>query len=171
MEKINLIKLSEIDKNSIIIRRFENNDATEVSKLIIKTLQTSNIKDYCKSYIEESVLMHSASNIIKKASWTHFYVAILNDFIIGCGAIAPYYDKEDESFLSTIFVLPEYQRNGIGKKIVEVLMQDIYYIRAKRIEIPSSITACDFYLKLGFNYKNGIDSIDDEKLYRLEKFK
>ena len=44
-------------------------------------------------------------------------------------------------------------------------------LRAKRIEIPSSITACEFYRKMGYDFKNGENTIDDEQLYRLEKFR
>ena len=42
---------------------------------------------------------------------------------------------------------------------------------SKRIEIPASVTVCDFYKKMGYKYKNGNDRIDEEQLYRLEKFK
>lgn len=51
------------------------------------------------------------------------------------------------------------------------LSQDEYFLRAKRVEVPASITAVDFYRKLGYHYKNGIDRPDEERLYRLEKFK
>ena len=93
------------------------------------------------------------------------------EVIIGCGAIGFYWGKEDESSLFTIFVLPEYQGKGVGRKIIETLEQDEYFLRAKRIEIPASITACTFYQKMGYNYKNGIAEIDEEELYRLEKFR
>jgi hypothetical protein len=43
--------------------------------------------------------------------------------------------------------------------------------RAKRVEIPASITATPFYRKMGYDYKNGIDKPDDEGLLRLEKFR
>lgn len=48
---------------------------------------------------------------------------------------------------------------------------DEYALRAKRIEIPASITACAFYRKMGYDLKNGIDTVDAEQLYRLEKFR
>ena len=89
--------------------------------------------------------------------------------IIGCGAIGPYWGREDESSLFTIFVLPEYQGKGIGRKIVETLEQDEYFLRAKRIEIPASITGVPFYLKMGYHYKNGISEPDEEHLIRMEK--
>ena len=55
-----------------------------------------------------------------------------------------------------IFVLPEYQGKGVGRKIIEALEKDEYFLRAKRVEIPASITACEFYKKMGYDYKNGI---------------
>ena len=115
--------------------------------------------------------MFSPDGVIERAGWTHFYVICDNDIIIGCGAIGPYWGKEDESSLFNIFVLPEYQGKGVGRKIIETLEQDEFFLRAKRIEIPASITACDFYRKLGYTYKNGIDVVDEEHLFRLEKFR
>lgn len=67
-------------------------------------------------------------------------------------------------------MLPEYQGQGIGRQIIQTLEQDIFFKRAKRIEIPASITGLKFYQKMGYSFKNGIDTIDDEGLYRLEKF-
>lgn len=36
---------------------------------------------------------------------------------------------------------------------METLEQDDYFFRAKRIEIPASITAVKFYKKFGYDYK------------------
>lgn len=153
------------------IRRFQAGDEEAVSALIAKTLRTTNIKDYSSEYIENDVKQLSPNHIIQRAEWTHFYVVCHQDSIIGCGAIGPYWDKEDESSLFTIFVLPEYQGQGIGRKIIGTLEQDEFFLRSKRIEIPASITACKFYIKMGYHYKNGIDTVDDEQLLRMEKFR
>ena len=153
------------------IRRFETKDAEAVSSLIIKTLRISNIKDYTAELMEELVKSQQPQNIIERAGWTHFYVVEDDNIIIGCGSIGPFWGKEDESGLFTIFVLPEYQGKGVGRLIIETLEKDEYFLRAKRIEIPSSITACQFYRKFGYDYKNGVAELDDEHLYRLEKFR
>lgn len=153
------------------IRRFQASDAVEVSELIIKTLRTTNIKDYSEDYIESDVKKFTPNDIIKRADWTHFYVVCNKNIIVGCGAIGPYWGKEDESSLFNIFVLPQYQGKGIGRKIIEALEKDKFFLRAKRIEIPASITACKFYEKMGYTYKNGIDVVDEEQLFRLEKFR
>lgn len=153
------------------IRKFLDKDAKEISALIVTTLRTTNIKDYSSEYIENDVKAFQPQNIIKRASWTHFYVVCDNDKIVGCGAIGPYWNKKDESSLFNIFVLPQYQRRGIGRKIIETLEQDEYFLRAKRIEIPASITATPFYIKMGYDYINGIKEPDSEGLIRLEKFR
>ena len=155
----------------MIIRNFTENDAEKVSSLIIRTLKTTNSKDYSKESINAHEMQLQPSHILERAAWTHFYVVEDNDTIIGCGAIGPYWSSETESSLFTIFVLPEYQGMGIGRKIIETLEQDEYFLRAKRIEIPASITAVNFYRKLGYDYKNGVDRPDEEQMYRLEKFR
>ncbi len=152
------------------IRRFASGDAQAVSDVIITTLRISNTRDYPPDMMEELILHMQPEDILKRASWTHFYVAEDAGKIIGCGAIGPYWGKEDESSLFTIFVLPEYQGRGVGRRIVETLEQDEYALRAKRIEIPASITGLPFYRKMGYTFKNGNDQVDDEMLYRLEKF-
>ncbi len=151
------------------IRRFQDEDADEVSALIITTLRTTNSKDYSSEYIENDVRAFQPQNVLKRAAWTHFYVACEGEKIVGCGAIGPYWGKADESSLFTIFVLPECQRKGIGRKIIETLEQDEYFLRAKRIEIPASITGTPFYRKMGYDYKNGVRVPDEEGLLRLEK--
>ena len=153
------------------VRRFQNSDANEVSALIIKTLRITNIKDYSEEYIENDVKMFSPEGVIERAAWTHFYVVCDGNVIVGCGAIGPYWGKEDESSLFNIFVLPEYQGKGVGSKIIHMLEQDEFFLRAKRIEIPASITAVEFYRKMEYDYKNGVAELDDEQVYRLEKFR
>ena len=153
------------------IRRFASGDAQAVSDVIITTLRISNTRDYPPDMMEELILHMQPEDILQRASWTHFYVAEDKGRIVGCGAIGPYWGKEDESSLFTIFVLPEYQGQGVGRRIVETLEQDEYALRAKRIEIPASITGLPFYQKMGYTFKNGNGQLDDEMLYRLEKYR
>ena len=153
------------------IRRFKETDAQEVSALIAKTLRTTNAKDYSSEFIENEVKVLTPEYIAWRASWTHFYVVCEGETIIGCGAIGPYWGSETESSLFTIFVLPAYQGRGIGREIIRTLEQDEFALRAKRIEIPASITACEFYRKMGYDYKSGVNQEDEEGLYRLEKFR
>ena len=153
----------------MIIRRFAESDAEAVSQMIRTTIEISNKKDYPEELMDELIRSETPEHVIGRSGWTHMYVAQDEGKIIGCGAIGPYWGKEDESSLFTIFVLPEYQGKGIGRKIMETLEQDEFFIRAKRVEIPASITGVPFYLRMGYHYKNGISEPDGEHLIRLEK--
>ena len=153
------------------IRLFQQGDALEVASLVARTLKESNSQDYSAEYIEDTIASQSAEVLIERSKEGHMYVVCDKERIVGCGAIGSYWGKEDESSLFNIFVLPEYQGKGIGRKIIEALESDDLFLRAKRIEIPASITACPFYRKLGYTYKNGIDVVDEEQLFRLEKFR
>ena len=98
------------------------------------------------------------------------YVAVSGNKIVGTGSIAPYWGSEKESILLTIYVLPEMIGQGVGSAIINALEQDEYFLRANRIEIPSSITAVKFYQKMCYVSKNG--SIPDEEgIIPMEKFK
>ena len=151
------------------IRRFKEEEANEVSDLIRNTIRISNTKDYPLELMKLLIETETPEHVLERASWTHFYVAEDEGRIVGCGAIGPFWGKEDESGLFTIFVHPEYQRKGVGRAIIETLEKDEYFLRAKRIEIPASITGVPFYLKMGYHFKNGIKEPDDEHLIRMEK--
>ena len=161
-----------LDKEvSMKIRRMKESEASAVSELIRTTIQISNRKDYPAELMDALIKTETPEHVMERASWTHFYVAEEEEVIIGCGAIGPYWDKQDESSLFTIFVHPDYQGKGIGRLIVETLEKDEFALRAKRIEIPASITGLPFYQKMGYFFKNGNTELDEEHLYRLEKYR
>jgi N-acetylglutamate synthase-like GNAT family acetyltransferase len=153
------------------IRRFDNNDATTVSKIICRNFLEVNINDYPKEEMEYLSENYNPDKVLQLNAYAHMYVVCIDKQIIGCGAISSFWGSQDESILLTIFVLPELHAKGIGRTIIKTLESDEYFLRAKRIEIPSSITACEFYKKMGYDYKGGIAKLDGEGHYRLEKFR
>ena len=162
---------NDMNGQNITARLINENDAKAVSDLIRKTISISNKKDYPEDLMDQLIAIETPEHVLERASWTHFYVFEINGQIIACGAIGPYWGKEDESSLFTIFVDPDHQGKGIGRFIINTLEKDEFFTRAKRIEIPASITGVPFYLKMGYNYKDGITEPDEEHLIRLEKFK
>ena len=154
---------------SLTVRRIEDSDAKAVSDLIRKTISISNEKDYPEDIMDQLIESETPEHVLQMAGWTHFYVVLEGDNIIGCGAIGPFWGKEDESSLFTIFVDPDKQGKGIGRLIMNTLESDEFFLRAKRIEIPASITGVPFYLKMGYHYKDGISEPDEEHLIRMEK--
>lgn len=154
---------------NLCIRRINNADAPTVSKLICRNFLEVNIKDYSREEMEHLSETYTPDKVLDISESAHMYVACLDDTVVGCGAISSFWGKQDESILLTIFVLPELHGKGIGRKIMEILEKDEYFLRAKSIEIPASITACDFYIKMGYDYKDGIKKLTDAGHYIMEK--
>ena len=153
------------------LRRFRNGDEFAVSDVICTTLAISNRKDYSPAFIEENIRSHSPEVIAARATEAHFYVAMDGKTIIGCGGITGYWGSTEESYLTSIFVLPDYQDKGVGRKIVETLEADEYFRRAWHTEVDSSLTAVHFYEKMGYTFKDGIMDADEFGVVRLEKRK
>ena len=107
----------------MIVRKFHEDNAEKVSAMIIHTLKTSNSKDYSAEAVNAWEKKMQPAGVSERASWTHFYVAEECDTIIGCGAIGPYWGSETESSLFTIFVLPECQGKGIGRKYLPLPLE------------------------------------------------
>jgi len=145
--------------------------ALSVASLIHRNFLEVNIKDYGQEAMEEMVRTHDFNWVLGVASFAHMYVFCADDKVVACGSIASLWGSLDESILLTVFVLPEYHGQGIGRKVVQTLELDDLFTRAKRIEIPASITACEFYQKMGYDFKGGIKELDEERHYRMEKFR
>ena len=157
--------------NAVTLRRFRKGDEFAVSDVIRTTLTISNQKDYSPAFIEESIKSHSPEVIAAKAEDAHFYVACDGDTVIGCGGITGYWGSTKESYLTSIFVLPDYQGKGVGKEILQILEADEYFRRAWRTEVGSSLTAVSFYRKMDYAFKNRITDADEYGVVRLEKRK
>ena len=134
-------------EEKIFIRPYEIGDEIEISAVVAYTLKISNQKDYSSEYIEETIKEHSPAFFLSREKEAHFYVVCGRRKIIGCGGITGYWGSITESYPLSIFVLPEYQVRGLGKKIIETLESDYYLKRARRTEVGSSPTAVGFYKK------------------------
>ena len=156
--------------DKLLIRLFVESDAGAVQTIIHRGLREINGKDYPAELIEEYCAYFTLDKIKSQADTAHMYVAVSGNKIVGTGSIAPYWDSKTESILLTIYVLPERIGCGIGTAIINTLEQDEYFVRANRVEIPSSVTAVKFYQKLGYSPKNGIVP-DAEGIVSMEKFR
>jgi N-acetylglutamate synthase-like GNAT family acetyltransferase len=154
----------------MIIRLITEKDYKNVADMIARSVSNSAFTKFYPQqsidYIKKSL---DADGVKKRASWTHFYVIEKDNKIIACGAIGPYWDSKTESSLFNIFVDENYQGQGFGRKIIETLEKDEYFKRAKRIEVPASMSAIPFYRKMGYEHKNG-ELIYDDGHFSLEKF-
>ncbi len=153
----------------MVIEIIKDDEFEETCELMARSSRKAFLPYYPASEVERIVESLSPERMKSRAEWTHFYVAKIDDKIVGCGAIGPYWGSEIESSLFNIFVDPDLQKKGIGREIIRVLENDEYAKRATRIEIPASIPAIPFYKKVGYNFKNDT-MIFDEGHFALEKF-
>lgn len=154
----------------MIIELIKDTQYEETAKMIENSVRFSQFsKFYPQSVIEDVVKSLDAEGVKKRATWTHFYVAVENSIIVGCGAIGEFWGSKTESSLFSIFVAPEHQGKGYGRKIIETLEQDEFFKRATRIEVPASMSAIPFYRKMGYEHKNG-QLIFADGHFELEKF-
>jgi N-acetylglutamate synthase-like GNAT family acetyltransferase len=153
------------------IRSFEVNDAKGLAVIIEKNLKQIKGNEYSFDEIDFMIKTHNETAVKERAKYSHMYVACDNDYeVVGCGAIASYFGSVEESILTYIYVHPDFHGRGVGKAIIEALENDSYFVRAKRVEIPATINSHEFYRKLGYDFKDGIKKLDEERCYRLEKF-
>lgn len=151
------------------IRRFIDADAEKISKLIGRNFIEINSNDYPFEEMIDKAKEFSPDKVRSRARGGHMYVVLDGSVIVGTGTISDYWGSTTESILLTVFVLPEYHRKGVGRKIIKALESDELFLRATRVEVCASITACEFYEKCGYRYIDGIKQLDPEGYYRMEK--
>lgn len=142
-------------------------DAKEISEMIESAIRYSFESYYPECSIDYLINLLNEENLKNKIKNLHFYIARENDEIVGCGAIGVR-DKNDAEIFN-VFVSPNLQRKGVGRKIIEILEKDEYFCNAKRIEVSSSLVGVPFYKKMGYVHKNG-ELIYDDGCLKMEKF-
>ena len=80
-------------------------------------------------------------------SW-YFISAYSNDQLVGCGRVIS--DKYLHAYINEMIVLPNFQRKGIGKEILNRLLQKILESGIKDIQLFCAKGREEFYIKNGF---------------------
>lgn len=86
-----------LNQNCIRVRRFEEKDADNVSKLIVRNFREVNSKDYGIAATEKMAKVYDAKKVLYIASYAHMYVFEWKDKIVGVGAISSFWGSETES--------------------------------------------------------------------------
>ena len=91
------------------------------------------------------------------------YVAKVNEKIVG---VIGY---RDNSHINLLFVLEEYQHNGIARALYNMVIKKCKNAGTKKITVNSSPYAHNVYLKFGFTDANKMQEIDGIKFYPMYK--
>jgi len=146
--------VKENSDNDIQIRLFQEKDTEELSKLIQKTLYEINIKDSPEFAIKELRDEYHPKELIKLSKERDIYVAIENNEIIGSVA-------NKDNFICTLFVKHDLINKGIGTKLLKFIENKIKKLNYDKSELVSSLTAENFFKKLGYT--------ETKKQYQYDK--
>lgn len=125
------------------IRTAQQQDASEISHVIIAALRTTNAQDYSPEVIARVEKSFSPAAVSTFIDQRQVVVAIENDGIVGTASL-------DGQVVRSVFVLPDSQRKGIGRKLMEAIEQAASDGGVEVLSVPSSVTAEAFYIQLGF---------------------
>ena len=133
----------------LIIRAFDRSDAASVSAVIRETMRRSNGEDYPLSVLQPLIDYFSPAKVLRLGQERRCLVAEIGDEIVGTISL-------EESELCTFFVLPDFQRRGIGRKLLQAMEEVAAFSGHRRLHVDSSITGVPFYAGMGYR-RTGID--------------
>ncbi len=154
------------------IRPVRREEYPQVVALIKRVMLEVNIKDYPESYLREYVKRYGPEELAAFADGPEcrFYVAHLRGELAACGALAPSEERPGALEVRSLYVRPDLEGQGIGRTMMAVLECDPAFLTAEHVVVSASITAHEFYRKLGYQYENGVKLLEDNDHYWMEKF-
>ncbi len=145
---------------------------SQVSELIIRNMLEVNSKDYSMEEMEKHSKKFSEENLEEVfAKRNKVFVAIEDDKVLGTAGIEKsWYNDDGEYWILSVFVNPDYHNKGIGRILIKGLEKyAVDTLNVKTLIIPASKTACGFYEKLGYEYKDGKKELNENNVYLMEK--
>lgn len=152
------------------IEDYEERYVEEISNLIIRNLKEVNVKDYGMermNQMAEDFCVEKLKDTLKHRK--KVLVAFLNDEVVGTAGIDKSLEKDDEYWVLSVFVKPEYHGCGIGRMLIERIEVFARSLHGKKLVVPASVTARGFYGKMGFGFRDGIEVVNEEGMCVMEK--
>lgn len=151
--------------DQIVVRRFVPEDAEQVAVLIRTTLLTSNVPDYDDDELESLAAWYSPQGLRSREGIARRFVAVDAAHphrIVGTAA-------RRENRIEAFFVLPEWQRQGVGATLLDVIEDDARAQAMRAIWLESSLTAVDFYTGHGFETVSEARDLGDGLVVEMRK--
>lgn len=124
----------------IAIRIANSSDIIEITSLFYNTIQSVNRKDYDQDQIDDWSSWHKdVDKWDDRISEQYFVVAVYNNRIVGFSSLEP------DGYLDFMFIHKDYQRQGIGRKLLRVIEQKAIAQKNQSILSEVSITARPFF--------------------------
>jgi ribosomal protein S18 acetylase RimI-like enzyme len=108
----------------------------QTKRLIVRKAEKSRI---CKEIIESLPnwfgIEFSNQEYIEKSAYTDFYVAYLSEKEIGFFSIISHFPQTSEIYICGI--LPDFHRQGIGRKLLQVIEEDLRKKKKKFLTVKT----------------------------------
>jgi putative acetyltransferase len=134
---------------NVTVREFQPADARAVSDVIGRTMRESNGADYAPEILAPLIEYFAPAKVLLLAQERICLVAEIDKKIVGTIAL-------EGAELCTFFVHPDFQRKGVGTRLLKALEETALKNGIKIISLATSLTAVSFYEKTGYR-KNGIE--------------
>lgn len=127
---------------TVEIRMFHPSDAPRLATIVQRCLREVNSRDYPAHIIDKMCVHFTAERFIELSSTRRIYVAEDRRVV---GTVS-----RDGNKVYTMFVDPDLARRGIGRQLMRHIETLAAHDGYDYMETGASITAHEFYLKLGY---------------------
>ena len=129
----------------LTIRKFKSSDVPVLRDLFFNTVRNVNVKDYSGEQVKAW-----ATETYNFEEWSKGYHSI-NPFVAEIdGEIVGYADLQENGFIDHFYCHWKYQRKGIGKALMNKIIEEAKAKNIERIFSHVSITAKAFFESFGF---------------------
>jgi len=144
--------------------------ALALSNIITRNLLEINSKDYSSEKIQRLIPEFTPEKIDEFSKIRKVFVAVNSDIPVGISCVAKdIYGGDSDYVLLTVFILPELQGKDIGAKLIKKCEKYVESVNGKKINVPASITAHEFYNKLGYRYLNSDKTPNENDVIMMTK--
>ncbi len=135
----------------INIRKFEKTDANQCAKIIRRALKQLNSADYPKEVINYMVQRTTPEELLLLNLKREFIVAERDGEIVGTATL-------ERNNVGGVYVDPNYINRGIGKRLMKEIENIALSRGIEKLEFGATITSAGFYMKLGYDLGEKIDT-------------
>ena len=128
----------------IVISQFYGDQVNELKSLIHSTVKQCYPICYAPEVVSFFLDYHSTDELLRKAKEGTILVAFKNSLLVATGYLV---NKE----LGGVYIHSEYQKQGIGRKMVKKLLQVAKERKLDSIWLDSTPFAVELYKQFGFH--------------------
>jgi GNAT superfamily N-acetyltransferase len=127
----------------IRLRKARRAEAESISRMILRAVEVSNARDYQPAVIATLTANHSAPEVLRRMRERLVFVAMIEGELVGTASLAA-------ERVHSVFVDPSRQGRGIGAAMMAFIEKLARRQGRVRLSLASSLTAVNFYRKLGY---------------------